>query len=152
MNRGTSGERRDSSLDESSPRKKEGSRFYLISLAGENFLLSSLDVSRVFSSLPLLFSLSNERQKRDPQKDVSCGEGGRRVVGVEMNWQLLIKIVSCSLPRPRSRGCSPFSGKSAEKTPFRLTNLTKQGEGGGLAFLRGTRLAFFLFMPTIHHG
>lgn len=116
MNRGTSGERRDSSLDESSPRKKEGSRFYLISLAGENFLLSSLDVSRVFSSLPLLFSLSNERQKRDPQKDVSCGEGGRRVVGVEMNWQLLIKIVSCSLPRPRSRGCSPFSGKSAEKT------------------------------------
>lgn len=116
MNRGTSGERRDSSLDESSPRKKEGSRFYLISLAGENFLLSSLDVSRVFSSLPFLFSLSNERQKRDPQKDVSCEEGERRVVGVEMNWQLLIKIVSCSLPRPRSRGCSPFSGKSAEKT------------------------------------
>lgn len=136
-------------MDES--RKKEGSRFYLISLAGENFLLSSLDVSRVFSPPPP--SLSNERQKRDPQKDVSREEGGGRV---EMNWQLLIKIVSSSLLQPRSRGCSPFSGEIGGEELFRLANLTKQGRGGGssrgLAFLRGTRLAFFLFMPTIHHG
>lgn len=66
-------ERRDSFLDESSPRKKERSRFYLISSVGENFLLSSLDVSRVFSFPPPF--LSNERQKQDPQKDVSCEEG-----------------------------------------------------------------------------
>lgn len=111
-------------MDES--RKKEGSRFYLISLAGENFLLSSLDVSRVFSPPPP--SLSNERQKRDPQKDVSREEGGGRV---EMNWQLLIKIVSSSLLQPRSRGCSPFSGEIGGEELFRLTNLTKQGRGGG---------------------
>lgn len=111
-------------MDES--RKKEGSRFYLISLAGENFLLSSLDVSRVFSPPPP--SLSNERQKRDPQKDVSREEGGGRV---EMNWQLLIKIVSSSLLQPRSRGCSPFSGEIGGEELFRLANLTKQGRGGG---------------------
>lgn len=111
-------------MDES--RKKEGSRFYLISLAGENFLLSSLDVSRVFSPPPP--SLSNERQKRDPQKDVSREEGGGRV---EMNWQLLIKIVSSSLLQPRSRGCCPFSGEIGGEELFRLTNLTKQGRGGG---------------------
>lgn len=111
-------------MDES--RKKEGSRFYLISLAGENFLLSSLDVSRVFSPPPP--SLSNERQKRDLQKDVSREEGGGRV---EMNWQLLIKIVSSSLLQPRSRGCSPFSGEIGGEELFRLANLTKQGRGGG---------------------
>lgn len=111
-------------MDES--RKKEGSRFYLISLAGENFLLSSLDVSRVFSPPPP--SLSNERQKRDPQKDVSREEGGGRV---EMNWQLLIKIVSSSLLQPRSRGCCPFSGEIGGEELFRLANLTKQGRGGG---------------------
>lgn len=132
--------------------KERGKPFLLNFLGGRKLLIIISRRVPSFFIPPPLFSLSNERQKRDPQKDVSCEEGGRRVVGVEMNWQLLIKIVSCSLPRPRSRGCSPFSGKSAEKTPFRLTNLTKQGEGGGLAFLRGTRLAFFLFMPTIHHG
>lgn len=84
-------------------------------------------MSRVFSPPPP--SLSNERQKRDPQKDVSREEGGGRV---EMNWQLLIKIVSSSLLQPRSRGCSPFSGEIGGEELFRLANLTKQGRGGGV--------------------
>lgn len=57
---------------------------------------------------------------------------GGKVVGVEMNWQLLIKIVSSSLLHPRSRGCSLSPGDRRRRL-FRLTNLTKLREGVGVS-------------------
>lgn len=54
------------------------------------------------------------------------------MVGVEMNWQLLIKIVSSSLLHPRSRGCSLSPGDRRRRL-FRLTNLTKLREGVGVS-------------------
>lgn len=54
------------------------------------------------------------------------------MVGVEMNWQLLIKIVSSSLLHPRSRGCSLSPGDRRRRL-FRLTNLTKLRKGVGVS-------------------
>lgn len=81
----------------------------------------------------------------------------------EMNWQLLIKMVSSSLgPLPFD---SLFGSWKIDWEPEELAArvLAVRGlqasegrgcDGGEGALGRraaGTRLAFFLFMPTIHH-
>lgn len=81
----------------------------------------------------------------------------------EMNWQLLIKMVSSLLRSPAFRfslwfvenrlgagrtGCSDSAARGLQASGG-------QDCGGGEGALgrraAGTRLAFFLFMPTIHH-
>lgn len=83
----------------------------------------------------------------------------------EMNWQLLIKMVSFSFPRRSPAFDSLFGSWKIEREPEELApfccarGLRASERSGGAMEVWGardrraarTRLAFFLFMPTIHH-